>query len=119
MDDITRAFTSGRTLCIIQVDIESAYDCILRDCVFDVLERINFHSGFMDMLGTFYSRMEAQAPFRGESDGTFSMLNGLGQGDPLRPPYFFAVAMLPLSKAINRHCMTYSSGRREPTASSQ
>ena len=31
LDDITRAFTCGKYPGIVQVDIESAYDCILRE----------------------------------------------------------------------------------------
>ena len=66
LDDITRVFTCGRYLSIVQVDIESTYDCILREYVFDVLEKLGFWPVFMGMLGTLYSRLEAQALFKGE-----------------------------------------------------
>ena len=66
LDDITRALTCGRYLSIVQVDIESAYDCILREYVFDVLEKLGFGPVFMGMLGTLYSRLEAQVLLKGE-----------------------------------------------------
>ena len=94
------------------MDIESAYDCILREYVFHVLDRLGFGPIFLGMLGTLYSKLEAQVLFKGEEGGSFEMTNGLGQGDPLSP-LLFAVAMLPLSKAINRTCTAYSSGRQE------
>ena len=110
VDDITRAFTCGRYLGIVQVDIESAYDCILREYAFDMLDRLGFGPIFLGMLGTLYSKLEAQVLFKGEEGGSFEMTNGLGQGDPLSL-LLFAVAMLPLSKAINRTCTAYSGGR--------
>ena len=56
LDDITRAFTCGRYLSIVQVNIESAYNCILREYVFDVLERLGFGPVFIGMLGMLYSK---------------------------------------------------------------
>ena len=105
------AFNSefGReTLAIIQVDIESAYDSILRKYVFDVLHRLGFGHNFLYMLGTLYSRIEAQTLFGGVNIEPFVMTNGLGQGDPLSP-LLFAVAMLPLSLAISKQCSAFSS----------
>ena len=66
LDDITRAFTCGRYLSIVQVDIESAYDCILRVYVFYVLDRLGFRPIFLGMLGSLYSRVEAQVLFKGK-----------------------------------------------------
>ena len=77
-----------------------------------MLDRLGFGPIFLGMLGSLYSRLEAQVLFKGEEGGSFGMTNGLGQGDPLSL-LLFAMAMLPLSRAINRTCTAYSDGRRE------
>lgn len=86
---------------VFKIDFEKAFDKIRWNFVFEVLQKMNFASRWIDWISSIFNSSTISILVNGSPTAEFSPSRGLRQGDPLSPLLFNLVGEV-LAMLLNR-----------------
>lgn len=75
-------------LCILNLDLEKAYDRVVHKYMFAVLEKMGFPKGFVKWIRVMYTNIESRILINGMLSRPVTIQSGVRQGCPLSPLLF-------------------------------